>query len=112
MAAASGMCRLPSELKWSHLVGAGIFGGIGFTISIFITNLAFPASPETINASKMTILLASLAAGVFGFVWLRFFGKYGERTGGERRIQTRFSGVGDRGDIPALRAWHRCRTEL
>jgi NhaA family Na+:H+ antiporter len=71
VAVASGICQLPSHLKWSHIVGAGILGGIGFTMSIFITNLAFSANPQTINASKMAILLASLVAGVLGFLWLR-----------------------------------------
>lgn len=71
VALASGICRLPPDLNWSHLIGAGILGGIGFTMSIFITNLAFLGNPETINASKMAILLASLTAGIFGFLWLR-----------------------------------------
>lgn len=57
-------------LTWPHIFGAGLLGGIGFTISIFITNLAFPTSPETINAAKMSILLASQTAGVLGFAWL------------------------------------------
>ena len=67
-----GICRLPADLGWRHIIGAGMLGGIGFTMSIFITNLAFTGSPATVNASKMAILLASLAAGVFGFLWLRF----------------------------------------
>ncbi len=71
VAVASGVCRLPSDLNWSHMIGAGILGGIGFTMSIFIANLAFPGNPETVNASKMAILMASLAAGVLGFLWLR-----------------------------------------
>ena len=75
VAVASGICQLPSHLKWSHVVGAGILGGIGFTMSIFITNLAFSANPQTINASKMAILLASLVAGVLGFLWLRLVGQ-------------------------------------
>jgi len=79
-AVASGICRLPPDLNWSHVIGAGILGGIGFTMSIFITNLAFSVNPETINASKMAILLASLTAGIFGFLWLRFLGKPGVHT--------------------------------
>jgi Na+:H+ antiporter, NhaA family len=67
-----GLCRLPGDLRWSHIVGAGLLGGIGFTMSIFITNLAFTANPELINAAKMAILLASLAAGTLGFGWLRY----------------------------------------
>ncbi len=74
VAVAIGTCRLPPDLRWSHMIGAGILGGIGFTMSIFIANLAFAGSPETINASKMAILLASLTAGTAGFLWLRLLG--------------------------------------
>jgi len=52
-----------------------VLSGIGFTMSIFITNLAFAGNPDTINASKMAILLASLTAGAAGFLWLRSCGK-------------------------------------
>lgn len=72
IAVAIGICRLPSDLKWLHIIGAGMLGGIGFTMSIFITNLAFSEYPATVNAAKMSILLASLVAGVVGFLWLRF----------------------------------------
>jgi NhaA family Na+:H+ antiporter len=74
VAVAIGLGRLPSDLNWSHMIGAGILGGIGFTMSIFIANLAFAENPEIINTSKMAILFASLAAGVLGFLWLRFLG--------------------------------------
>lgn len=67
-----GVCKLPDDVKWSHVVGASMLGGIGFTMSIFITNLAFEGNLPEINASKMAILIASLLAGIFGFVWLRF----------------------------------------
>ncbi len=73
LAVAVGLCALPGDLKRCHLLGAGLLGGIGFTMSIFITNLAFHDSPSLINSSKMAILLASLAAGGLGFIWLRFF---------------------------------------
>lgn len=75
VAVAIGICRLPSDLNWWHVIGAGILGGIGFTMSIFIANLAFTGNPETINASKIAILSASLLAGGTGFLWLRIFGK-------------------------------------
>jgi NhaA family Na+:H+ antiporter len=67
-----GICSLPPDLRWRHLVGAGMLGGIGFTMSIFITNLAFADQPELINAAKMSVFAASLMAGVLGFLWLRF----------------------------------------
>ena len=70
-----GICRLPLDLRWRHVFGAGILGGIGFTMSIFITNLAFAGEASVINASKMAILLASLTAGLLGFLWLKLFGK-------------------------------------
>lgn len=75
VAVAVGLCRLPSELRWPHMVGAGLLGGIGFTMSIFMSNLAFAAAPEIINASKMSILMASLLAGVMGFGWLMIVSK-------------------------------------
>ena len=71
MVVAIGVCRLPSDLKWGHIIGAGILGGIGFTMSIFITNLAFTEDSATINAAKVSILIASLTAGILGFLWLR-----------------------------------------
>ncbi len=70
-----GICRLPLDLSWKHIAGAGMLGGIGFTMSIFITNLAFAENVGEINASKMAVLLASLASGTAGFVWLKLLGK-------------------------------------
>lgn len=70
-----GICRLPLDLNWKHIFGAGLLGGIGFTMSIFITNLAFVGNLEVINSSKMAILLASLTAGIIGFIWLKLLGK-------------------------------------
>ena len=78
VAVSIGICRLPLDLKWRHVFGAGLLGGIGFTMSIFITNLAFVGNAETINASKMAILLASLTAGTIGFVWLKLLGQPAE----------------------------------
>lgn len=75
IAVSLGICRLPLDLNWKHIFGAGILGGIGFTMSIFITNLAFVGETSVINTSKMAILLASLAAGTIGFLWLRVLGK-------------------------------------
>lgn len=64
------ICLLPGDLKWKTILGAGFLGGIGFTMSIFITMLAFKQD-ALINQSKIAILVASLFAGVIGFVWLR-----------------------------------------
>jgi NhaA family Na+:H+ antiporter len=76
IAVASGLCRLPPDLNWRHIFGAGILGGIGFTMSIFITNLAFAENIAVINASKTAILMGSLGAGAMGFLWLNYFTNY------------------------------------
>ena len=69
VAVRTGLSQLPGELSWRHLVGAGFLGGIGFTMSIFITILAFD-QPEIITSSKIAILLTSLLAGATGFLVL------------------------------------------
>jgi NhaA family Na+:H+ antiporter len=69
-----GVCRLPLDLNWKHIFGAGLLGGIGFTMSIFITNLAFAGDAAVINASKIAILIASVSAGAIGFIWLNLLG--------------------------------------
>lgn len=65
-----GMCKLPSDLNWKSVLGVGFLGGIGFTMSIFITLLAFD-NETVINNAKFIILLSSLIAGVLGFVFLK-----------------------------------------
>jgi NhaA family Na+:H+ antiporter len=70
VAVLSGIAVLPRELKWKNILGAGFLGGIGFTMSIFITLLAFD-NAEIIDSSKIAILLASTVAGVFGFLVLK-----------------------------------------
>ncbi|MEL1248833.1 Na+/H+ antiporter NhaA [Flavobacterium helocola] len=63
-------CQLPNELNWKSILGVGFLAGIGFTMSIFITLLAF--EDETIiNNSKFIILLSSLIAGIIGFIALK-----------------------------------------
>jgi Na+:H+ antiporter, NhaA family len=71
IAVTAGLCTLPASVRWPHMVGAGLIGGIGFTMSIFITNLAFNGNSVLINTSKLSVLCASLLAGVFGYLWLR-----------------------------------------
>ena len=75
----AGMCTLPKNLKWAHVIGAGMLGGIGFTMSIFITILAFH-DPETIVFSKIAILIASVLSGLFGFCFLKYTLKQKRKT--------------------------------
>jgi len=64
-----GLSQLPNAVSWKHIIGAGFLGGIGFTMSIFITLLAF-SNPEIVQSSKISILLSSLLAGIVGFIIL------------------------------------------
>ena len=54
---------------WMHMLGASILGGVGFTMAIFVANLAYTADALIVEA-KLAILLASLVAGVVGFLFL------------------------------------------
>ncbi len=65
-----GVCKLPLDLKWKHIIGASILGGIGFTMSIFISLLAF-TNQDYINTSKIAVLLASLISAIVGYCWLK-----------------------------------------
>lgn len=65
-----GWCQLPSDMNWKSVLGFGFLGGIGFTMSIFITLLAFDNS-IIINNTKLIIVLSSLIAGVLGFLFLK-----------------------------------------
>ncbi len=67
-----GWSRLPEGIRFSHIIGMALLGGIGFTMSIFIAELAFAGAPEDLLMAKTGILLASLVAGVGGYLWLRF----------------------------------------
>ncbi|MDF1690555.1 MAG: Na+/H+ antiporter NhaA, partial [Cycloclasticus sp.] len=64
--------RLPDNLTLKHVIGIGMLAGMGFTMSIFIADLGFD-EPDHLVAAKSGILVASLIAGVSGWLWLRFF---------------------------------------
>ncbi|MDH4402670.1 MAG: Na+/H+ antiporter NhaA [Flavobacterium sp.] len=66
-----GIGVLPKGLQWKNILGAGILGGIGFTMSIFISLLAFNNNDDSIN-SKIAILIASTIAAFVGFIYLKF----------------------------------------
>ena len=70
LAVGIGICSIPAELNWKHLLGAGLLGGIGFTMSIFITLLAFDDA-SLISGTKIAILLASVLSGILGYLWLK-----------------------------------------
>ena len=70
LAVRSGISELPEDINWRHVYGAGWLAGIGFTMSLFITDLAF-SDGSLVEAAKLGILVASVIAGVVGWVILR-----------------------------------------
>ena len=65
----SKLSSLPDNVIWAHMLGAALLGGVGFTMAIFVANLAF-VNPDDIMIAKVAILAASLVAGVAGFAFL------------------------------------------
>ena len=66
----TGLSDLPEGVRWGHIVGVSILGGVGFTMAIFVTNLAF-TDLATVAVAKAAILAASIVAGIVGFLFLR-----------------------------------------
>jgi Na+:H+ antiporter, NhaA family len=66
-----GIAKLPEGVNATKLIGMGLLAGIGFTMSIFITNLAFSANDELIQSSKVAVLIASILAAVAGWLILK-----------------------------------------
>lgn len=72
LAIRTGLGRLPGRVRWGHLVGGAVLAGIGFTISLFIAELAFEGALQ--EQAKIGILAGSLVAAVLGTVLLRILG--------------------------------------
>jgi NhaA family Na+:H+ antiporter len=70
LAVRSGLAELPPEVRWQQLVGVSILGGIGFTMSLFITGLAFATQAAPAENAKLAILLASVVSGLTGLLVL------------------------------------------
>ncbi|MCG6156919.1 Na+/H+ antiporter NhaA [Rubinisphaera margarita] len=64
-----GIARLPADITWRHLAGGGFLAGIGFTMALFITSLAF-ADADLLRATKVGVLVGSLISAVVGMVIL------------------------------------------
>lgn len=66
-----GIAKLPAGIAWHHLLGMALLAGMGFTVSIFIANLAF-TQPDALLPAKTAVLLASLCSGLIGYIFLHF----------------------------------------
>jgi NhaA family Na+:H+ antiporter len=77
------IAELPVGLTWNHIIGVALLGGTGFTVSLFITDLAF-AGEEPLADAKISVLFASAVAAAIGFTFLRLFGR--SRPGGGAEV--------------------------
>lgn len=68
------LANLPEMAGWKHMIGVGMLGGIGFTMSIFISMLSFK-DPLFIEEAKFAVLIGSLISGAFGYTYLSIIGK-------------------------------------
>jgi NhaA family Na+:H+ antiporter len=64
------LARLPGGVGWRHILGAAWLGGIGFTMSLFIGQLAFPGMPSLFEDVRIAIIMASLVSAILGLSWL------------------------------------------
>ncbi len=67
----TGLGSMPRGLRWNHLIGVSILAGIGFTVALFITELAF-TDPIHTDEAKIAIFIASIVAGIVGYLYLRY----------------------------------------
>jgi NhaA family Na+:H+ antiporter len=70
-----GIAKLPEKSTMSQIFGVAFLGGIGFTMSIFVADLAFIGNETLIFQAKIGILTASLFSGLFGYIWLKYVAK-------------------------------------
>ncbi len=70
-----GICAMPTNAGWGHIVGVGMLGGIGFTMSVFIAILSFPGLQHILSEAKFSILTGSLVSGALGFFFLNTLSK-------------------------------------
>ena len=69
LAVRAGVASLPRAVNWRHMIGAGLLAGIGFTMSLFVSNLAF-TDTGLLTEAKIGVLCASVLAAVLGAGWL------------------------------------------
>ena len=68
----SGLAGMAGGMNWVNLAGICLLGGIGFTVSLFIANLSFEASPVLLSQAKLGVLSGTVIAGMLGYIVLHF----------------------------------------
>jgi len=71
LAVRTGIAAMAEGLTWSGIAGVGILAGLGFTVALFISGLSFE-DEAVVTTAKVAVLAASLAAGLIGYIYLRF----------------------------------------
>lgn len=80
LAVKTGIAGMPRGMTWKTTAGVSLLGGIGFTVSLFITNLSFgDGQAVLLNQAKFGVLLGTLVAGMLGFLYLRWALAYDEK---------------------------------
>ncbi|NLX65452.1 MAG: Na+/H+ antiporter NhaA [Bacteroidales bacterium] len=72
-----------SNIRWTQFIGVGILAGIGFTMSIFVSNLSFPEEKILKDVAKLSVLIASALTMIVGYIWLKVF----SRKKGKEKVQ-------------------------
>lgn len=93
----AGLGKLPGGIRLAHVAGAGLLGGIGFTMSIFIAELSFPGNIAYLNIAKTGIILSSLVSGLLGVSWLWVLSAVGQ--GGDAHPEVKQSVAARRLDM-------------
>jgi NhaA family Na+:H+ antiporter len=70
---------MPSRAGWAHIIGVGMLGGIGFTMSVFIALLSFPGEHLILSEAKFSILTGSILSGLLGYLMLSSVSKKSAR---------------------------------
>jgi len=69
------LVRLGDKINWFQFIGVGILAGIGFTMSIFVSILAFPENEMLRDVAKLSVLIASTLAMIGGYTWLKIYSR-------------------------------------
>lgn len=70
-----GISSMPNRAGWAHIIGVGMLGGIGFTMSVFIALLSFPGEQLILSEAKFSIMTGSVLSGILGYVVLNSVSK-------------------------------------
>ncbi|MBL8602813.1 MAG: Na+/H+ antiporter NhaA [Myxococcales bacterium] len=86
LAVRSGLAERPSGARWRDIFGVSVMAGVGFTMSLFVDQLAFAGQPALIDDAKLGVLVGSLVSAVSGVAWIIAAGRERAQTASEQDI--------------------------